>query len=244
MATLWRFIWAVATNWAGYSTGGLIIAVVWLWSVWKDKPAPRYSLLILAGVFLFFVFFKAWNDERFVGDELRERMAELTDSKFELSVLSAFVGDEDANHSHIYLVANLKNLGAPSAVDALSWTLDATSNAGLTTGGAPRTLSPGNTDVSIDAKTFRRFVPADAIDAKASRVIERNGYVQGVLVFVFDGIDAAGLLKCRWRAGAKDVRDVGFSTETDAKTLQAAASKRTVLMPGLTYPVALTRGAE
>ena len=72
ISDIFQFIWAVINNWAGYATGGLLVALVWVWSVWKDKPTPRAVLLALAGLFLFFAFFKAWDDQRLLVEETKE----------------------------------------------------------------------------------------------------------------------------------------------------------------------------
>jgi hypothetical protein len=63
MSDISTFIWAVLDNWAGYSTGGLIIAALALWFIWRDKPMPRKFALWLALLFLLMAFFKSWRDE-------------------------------------------------------------------------------------------------------------------------------------------------------------------------------------
>jgi hypothetical protein len=63
MENLWTFLVAVTTNWAGYVTGSVVIALAWVYTAWKDKPMPRTFLLFLAAFFLFVAFYKAWNDE-------------------------------------------------------------------------------------------------------------------------------------------------------------------------------------
>lgn len=57
-----QFLWAVITNWAGYATGGILVALVGLWSITKRPPSKKFSLCLL-GVFLFLAFFNAWEDE-------------------------------------------------------------------------------------------------------------------------------------------------------------------------------------
>src|SRR5947209_1688863 len=58
-----QFLWAVINNWAGYSTGGIIVAVVALWHLMKSQPIPRKLGLGLAAFFFFLSFFKAWQDQ-------------------------------------------------------------------------------------------------------------------------------------------------------------------------------------
>src|SRR2546421_9728950 len=56
------FLWAVLNNWAGYVTGGIIVALVttW-WNVLKNKPIPRRVLIGLTTVFLVLGVFNAWR---------------------------------------------------------------------------------------------------------------------------------------------------------------------------------------
>jgi hypothetical protein len=57
------FLWSVLNNWAGYATGGVIVALVWLWSTLRQKPPSRNVGIGLAIFFLFFAFFNAWRDQ-------------------------------------------------------------------------------------------------------------------------------------------------------------------------------------
>src|ERR1700674_4149454 len=63
MTDIPKFIWAVLNNWAGYSTGGLMVASVALWAVWRDKPTPRNLMLLLSLGFLLAAFYKAWDGQ-------------------------------------------------------------------------------------------------------------------------------------------------------------------------------------
>src|SRR5205085_4904844 len=63
MSDILTFLWAVANNWAGYSTGGLVVASIVLWFLWRDKPMPRKLALWLALLFLLMAFYKAWHDQ-------------------------------------------------------------------------------------------------------------------------------------------------------------------------------------
>ncbi|MDB6110582.1 MAG: hypothetical protein JWR69_2332 [Pedosphaera sp.] len=53
---------AVLNNWAGYSTGGLVVAVIGFWQVCADKPMLRGTGLALSGLFLIMASFKAWKE--------------------------------------------------------------------------------------------------------------------------------------------------------------------------------------
>jgi hypothetical protein len=58
-----RFLWDVLNNWAGYATGGLLVAAFGLWFTWRDKAIPRHIVLALAVVFLLMAIYKAWHDQ-------------------------------------------------------------------------------------------------------------------------------------------------------------------------------------
>jgi hypothetical protein len=71
---LGEFLWAVINNWAGYATGGLIVALVWLWSTVKQGPVSRKFGIGLAILFLFFAVFNAWRDKQHELLALQERL--------------------------------------------------------------------------------------------------------------------------------------------------------------------------
>lgn len=68
---LGKFLWASINNWAGYSTGGVIVAVVSLWHVLKNRQISRKLGLCLAALFLFLAFFKAWQEQFERGENLQ-----------------------------------------------------------------------------------------------------------------------------------------------------------------------------
>jgi hypothetical protein len=72
------WLWAVINNWAGYSTGGLIVAVVALWGLLKNKPTGRKVTrkigLRLALLFLFLGFFKGWRDQYEKANDLQMKL--------------------------------------------------------------------------------------------------------------------------------------------------------------------------
>src|SRR5205809_5832120 len=61
---LFRFLWAVLNNWAGYTTGGLVVALTSLWSTLFPRfPISRKIGIALALLFLFMAFFNAWRKQ-------------------------------------------------------------------------------------------------------------------------------------------------------------------------------------
>ena len=54
-----QFVGAVINNWAGYSTGGIIVAAVAFWRALRNIPVSQKVLLTLAAVFFVIALFKA-----------------------------------------------------------------------------------------------------------------------------------------------------------------------------------------
>lgn len=69
-----EFLWAVINNWAGYITGGLIVALVSFYFISADKPMPRNIGFVLAALFLFMAFFKAWRDQKHAKEKAQEEL--------------------------------------------------------------------------------------------------------------------------------------------------------------------------
>jgi hypothetical protein len=59
-----RYAWALLNNWAGYTTGGLITAVVATWLAWKERKMTHKILICLSALFFIMAGFKAWEDVR------------------------------------------------------------------------------------------------------------------------------------------------------------------------------------
>lgn len=85
-----QFLWAVLINWAGFSTGGLIIATIVLYFAWRDKTIPRKVTLTLSVIFLFLAFFRAWEDQREVSRGLSQSV---TDQKKQIANLQRTIDD-------------------------------------------------------------------------------------------------------------------------------------------------------
>lgn len=93
------FLWAVCTNWAGYSTEGIIVALVAFWHSLRNKPVSRWLAITLALLFLFVAFLKAWDDQYHAAldAQRKEKEAELkfetlTKPQFEIDTPSVIIG--------------------------------------------------------------------------------------------------------------------------------------------------------
>ena len=57
------FLRAVINNWAGYTTGGVIVAFVTLYVMLRETAVPKRWAIALALFFLLLAFFNAWRNE-------------------------------------------------------------------------------------------------------------------------------------------------------------------------------------
>jgi len=104
---IFEFSWAVINNWAGYATGGIVVALVWLWSTVYQKIISRRLGVALALSFLFFAFFTAWREQYLK-----------THPGLKLEVLQLGVADgHTQNDCKIFISASIKNNGMPSVAD-------------------------------------------------------------------------------------------------------------------------------
>jgi len=149
------FLLAVLNNWAGYATGGLIVASCWLFFLWKDKPMPKFLGFLLAAIFLLMAFFKAWKDQKNIVDQkssevskLTTRIEELTKSDISGEIVFAVLGTQGSG-SHAGIIVNLNNKGAASAIDPSSWNFLVQTSNGDQYQGNPITLLDKNLDFCL-----------------------------------------------------------------------------------------------
>jgi hypothetical protein len=57
------FAWAVINGWAGYATGGVVVATIALWHTLRNSPMSRRVGIVLGIIFLLMAFFKAWQEQ-------------------------------------------------------------------------------------------------------------------------------------------------------------------------------------
>src|ERR1022692_471911 len=59
----WQFAWDVFNNWAGYFTGGLVMAVITFWHSWREKTMRRNYLIVITVLFFAMGAYKAWEEQ-------------------------------------------------------------------------------------------------------------------------------------------------------------------------------------
>lgn len=243
MSDFLEFLWAVINSWAGYATGGLVVASAWIFFVWKDKPMPRTIGFVLASLFLLMAFFKAWKLQKNIGaqntvkiSELRGEIDSLTVSRIDGKIVFAVLGAQPTGSS-AGMVVNLDNKGADSAIDPSSWQLTVVVPSGDKHFGSPNTLVDKNLDFCLGPHRALRFVRRDALYLKASEPVKRNGFVQGFLWFAIPTLDRAALVEpttvISLRADSVSGQKIEFSTTV--QTLMDR-SKNTSFFPGIENP--------
>lgn len=109
------FLWAVFNNWAGYTTGGVIVALVSLWSTLKQKTIPRKLGVVLGVIFLFLAFFNAWRDQRHSAMDTQKQVDYLSRPEFVVESENQASSCSNALTT-IFLAVRITNHGTDSAV--------------------------------------------------------------------------------------------------------------------------------
>lgn len=110
-----QFLWAVIYNWAGLSTGGVIVALVGFWHLLKNQPIPRRLGFVLAVFFLISGFFLAWQDQHraLLWEQQKNSMPQLSET------LDQFLGAPGRSYdeSLLAIFATVRNTGAESIAE-------------------------------------------------------------------------------------------------------------------------------
>ena len=229
MSDILTFIWAVINNWAGYSTGGLIVATAAFWAIWRDKPMPRTALLILSGLFLFMAIYKAWHDQKVTVtdanktieglrkelDEARHTLdyeREQNTPKLSGEIDQMAIGDvPEMGGAQIFLQLSVRNTGAASIVEA--WLLR------VKTGSLDKTVSPLYVSEGFklwgdNKREIAVFSRQDMFDEKAVKPIQRGDQIRGWLRYEFIGVKGSQLYlpEAEFVVTFKDVLGKEYST--------------------------------
>jgi hypothetical protein len=211
-----RFLWAVINNWAGYTTGGVIVAALWLWSTVKQVPISRKSAILVAAFFLLVAIFNAWRDQRTaLLNAIRERndvvaakekeIGELQQQLDELKVLIirvAFVDTpvigidpRDAKSTEFIIGLNIVNTGAPTALWGFTMRI-------VLSNGSEFNLKPLNSTVKplqitdANGKPATQMSPQNYLPIKVGETpIPHNGRASGYLPYGISGIRADDFAK-------------------------------------------------
>lgn len=169
-----EFIWAVIGNWAGYATGGIVIAFFWLWSTITRKAVPRRLGISLAFIFLFFAVFTAWRKEY-----LKTRPG----LKLQIDGLGVGYSTKiGPTQTRAILWVSISNNGPPTIAD--DWELSIQMPQSTAVKGVPVEIDQSRPLVAMNSSERISIDPSDALYSKTLREPIAIGMkLVGVLVF-------------------------------------------------------------
>jgi len=187
---LFEFSISVVNSWAGYATGGVIVACLGLWSVLRNQQMPRAVAIGIAIFFLFAAFFNAWRVQHREVISLNSQIDLLSKPNFEISQGSFITCDMQLSFSSglktypsVFATLSILNHGAPSV--AINWRMTATFPDGSKKlGRAYNPTAPLNFDFG---KGPLSFPPDQSLFKRGmSAPITTGALAGGFVVFIFD----------------------------------------------------------
>ena len=218
---LGRFLWAVITNWAAYATGGVIVALLWLWSTLRESPVSKKVGIGVALVFLFFAFFNAWRQQ-------------YVKTKVGLTMEINFVGPADniAGYTQTPLIiwATISNRGVPTIAD--TWDLRITTADG-------RTNQKDKVHIVMMDKPFIfegkiKISPSQALYEKTKEPIPAGAKPRGLMVFFVDEFDKA-TLSAKGTKYLLTCRDISGNEVAAKATMTGNWSGNTPMLLGIPF---------
>jgi hypothetical protein len=215
------FVWAVITNWAGYATGGVIVALVSLWSLLRKIPPSKKFGVVLALVFLFVALFNAWRDQY-----VRSHPALV------LKIDQNGVGVNPDGEVVIFIQASIFNRGAPTILR--DWSLFVTPPGKAEIRAENHLITKESPIVFHEASGTVTFDPEDTLYYKTTSPVVSGGQTSGVLVFGIKGETKEAIAQSgtKLKLTCTDVFDNLISVEVPRKGL----SEGIKFVPGINVP--------
>jgi hypothetical protein len=117
---LLTFLWAVIDSWAGYTTGGIIVAILWLWSILRQRAVPRKIAVAVAVFFVFCAVFHAWREQFHKASNVQAKFDASTKPEFRV-VIAQIIGTYSSSGKTVFLVQmGVFNRGADSVLANIS----------------------------------------------------------------------------------------------------------------------------
>jgi hypothetical protein len=210
------FLWAVLNGWAGYCTGGIIVAVVAFWHTFRKKPIGRRFGIVLAVGFLCMAVFRAWQEQYHKANVTVSAAQYAPKLKPEImEIYTTPVTEPDT--LAVVLVARIGNSGSPSAVSRIWVSADVHGEKYESVIVFP----PERYVVHCPGKPSRTFYKEDLLTAKVVVIpIPTGAIIPGFIVVEFHGVSQAMFadpgttlqMKIEDAAGAISVETVPMST--------------------------------
>ncbi len=222
-----QFLLASAEHWAVLVTGGIVIALLWLWSALKQRPLPRRLVLGLAAAFLVFAFFNAWREQY-----------QRSHPGLSLEIDSVMVGYEDQSpeSSKWLIIASVANNGSPSVAD--QWKLSVLAPGWNHEASQPFSLIAPNEPVRFNYEEGDSLVYSqdDALYGKTMPQPLATGSKQtGLLMFLFPGLSKSVVTQ-KGTIVTLECRDVASNRIKTTRTLQGVIFKHPGYYPGTKPP--------
>jgi hypothetical protein len=191
------FSLAAINNWAGYATGGAIVAFIWFWSAVRQQTVRRKFALSLAVLFLYLGCFKAWREQlsaaKQASDDVQVIQKKLDDLQVpklvgSIDQVATAPTGEDGMQSLVTIFAHINNQGAPSVLE--NWHATQTLDTGQVLSGVmvPPPYTGGVVVMhSGEHDEHKNYLMASDNLGIASmpNPIPRGGGVEGWIIFVF-----------------------------------------------------------
>jgi len=199
LSDLLSFICAVVNSWAGYATGGVIMALVAFWAMFRQKQVPRSMGIGLAIIFLFFAFFHAWRDQHHAALQAQEdkRKAEeqlvgiekhsFPDLKGEIIFSFIETNKDNPGNTRVVFGVSVTNNGAPSITKNWLARIDIPGRGSVS---SIPIHYPRGFDLTKDGQVGERLKNSDAIFEKtAESPVTTGAEVHGWLLFFLKGVN-------------------------------------------------------
>lgn len=210
------FLWSIINNWAGYTTGGLVVATLGFWSMLKQRPIPRKLAIIVSAIFFALAIINAWRDQYHAAKGWEQKFEETSTPNLQFVAYQLFAqgGEKDSN---VLALVRIKNLGAPSVIEYPKIALihaDGTTTDSLWISMPDRPIilsQPNGTSVNLPPSSFLTLKAGES-------PVPRNGAVEGFFWVKFPGIDKGELLRSKARLSVKDALGKTLSVDTPITT--------------------------
>jgi len=187
-----KYSWLVIHEWGVLITGGIIVALLWLWSTFEQVSISRKVGMALAASFLFFATFRVWLKSYRERADMQKRVDELQNNLDELTVPilkgnftnNPIVGQfpSDRRDTELILGLTVFNTGAPTAL--YGFTLKTVFPDGKSFEYSPLPITVKPLEITDpNGKKRYRIETDNYLPSKAMTPVPHNGMVNGYLPY-------------------------------------------------------------